>query len=361
MSEQNSGEKTEKATPRKRRQARENAQVLKSHELIAAASLLVMFAVLSGFGAQMVDNLKDLFTQYLGIADALPDVLSIAYVRATMLDVLLKIAVVLLPVLAAAVLSGLLFNYVQVGFLFTAKGLTPKLDRINMISGFKRIFSKQSLAQLAKAVIKIAVLGIVAYDAYKKHMNEFPNTMGMSVGDAAAYMTKLLFSVARSIALVLLIMGPVDLFYEWRKREKELMMTKQELKDEYKLTEGDPQIKGRIRRKQREVSGRRMIQAVSRADVVITNPTHFAVALAYDEKKNKAPVVVAKGQDYLAKKIKEKAIKEKITIMENKTLARALYASCEIDDEVPEELYQAVAEILAYVYKLKNRMGGGRR
>lgn len=359
MSEQN-GEKTEKATPRKRKQARENAQVLKSTELIAAASLLVMFAVLSGFGDNMVDRLEKLFTQYLGVADSLPDALDIAYVRRIMLDVILRMGMVLLPVLAAAVLSGLLFNYVQVGFLFTGKGLMPKLDRISMISGFKRFFSKRTFAQLIKTLIKTVVLGVVAYSAVKKHLNEFPNTMELSVPDAAAYMTKLLFSVARALAIVLLIMGPVDWFYEWRRHEKDLMMTKQELKDEYKLTEGDPQTKGRVRRKQREISGRRMIQAVSKADVVVTNPTHFAVALAYDEKKNKAPVVVAKGQDYLAKKIKEKAIEKKITIMENKPLARALYASCDINDEVPEELYQAVAEILAYVYKLKNKKGGGR-
>lgn len=322
--------------------------------------MLVLFAVLSGFGGQMVDGLKGIFVQYLGIAEALPDVLTIAYVRSTMLGTMLRMLVVLLPIFAAAMLCGLLFNYVQVGFLFTSKGLTPKLDRINMISGFKRIFSKQAVAQLVKALIKIAVLGIVAYSSYKKHMNELPNTMGLSVPDAALYMSQMIFSVARNISLVLLILGPADLFYEWRKREKELMMTKQELRDEYKLTEGDPQIKGRIRRKQREMSSHRMMQAVSTADVVVTNPTHYAVALKYDEAKNKAPVVVAKGRDYLARKIKEKAQQEKITIMENVTLARALYAACDIDDEVPEELYQAVAEILAYVYKLKNKQGGGR-
>jgi len=357
MSARQAGEKTEKATPRKRRQARENAQVLKSTELITAFSLLVLFGTLSIFGEYIIDNLKLLLTEFFGGGQSIPDVMTAASASTLLSRALLRTGLILAPLLAAALLAGLLFNYLQVGFLFTSKALKPKMSRINMLEGFKRIFSKQSLAQLVKATVKIAVLGIVAYQEYQARVAEMPNLMWKSVPDAAAFVASLLLDVAFKLSIAFAILAPVDYFYEWRKREKELMMTKQEVRDEYKLTEGDPQIKGKIRQKQRQISGMRMIQAVAQADVVVTNPTHYAVALSYDERKNQAPLVVAKGKDYLAKKIREKAGENKVEIVENRQLAQALYFYCDIGDEVPEELYQAVAEILAYVYRLKNKLG----
>ena len=358
MSPQQAGEKTEKATPRKRRQAREDAQVLKSAEVITAFSLLVLFGVLSLFGSHIIDQLQLIMTEFFTVPAPATARLSQTVARTFFQRAVLRIGLAVAPVLAAAVLAGLVANYLQVGFLFASKGIQPKMSRINPLQGWQRIFSRQSLAQLVKALIKIICLLIIAYHEYKERLAEFPNLMWFNIADASAFEGKLLLGVAFKICLLFAILGPVDYFYEWRKREKELMMTKQELRDEFKLTEGDPQVKGRIRQRQRQISGQRMIQAVPQADVVITNPTRFAVALAYDAQKDQAPHVLAKGRDYLAKKIRETAQQANVEIVEDRQLAQALYFFCEIGDEVPEELYQAVAEILAYVYRLKNRQEG---
>ncbi len=360
MSPQQSGEKTEKATPRKRRQAREDAQVLKSGEVITAFSLLLVFAALALFGNYVLHQLRLLMTEFFTVSDLTTAQVGLGTVRPFLQKALLRIGLAIAPLLAAGLLAGLLANYLQVGFLFVSKGIQPKMSRINMIEGFKRIFSSQSLAQLIKALFKIILLLIIAYNEYKKRLAEFPNLMWFNITDASAFIASMLLGVAFKVCLLFAILGPVDYFYEWRKREKELMMTKQEVRDEYKLTEGDPQIKGRIRQRQRQISGQRMMQAVPKADVIITNPTHYAVALAYDADQDQAPQVVAKGRGYLARKIKETAIQARVEIVENKQLAQALYFFCDIGDEVPEELYQAVAEILAYVYRLKNKQGGTR-
>ncbi len=357
MSAERSGEKTEKATPKRRRDARENAQVLKSAEMITALTLLVLFGTLSIFGDTMIGNLKLLLTTFFSAGKSVPDVMTPSSISPPLLKAVEMMALIAAPMLIAAFLAGLVFNYLQVGFLFTPKMLKPKFERISPLAGLKRIFSKKTLAQLVKSTIKVVILGAVAYEEYQAHISEMPGLMWQSVPEAAAFIARLLLNTAFKLAIALAIFAPIDYFYEWRKREKELMMTKQEVKEEFKMTEGDPQIKGKIRQKQRQISGMRMIQAVQTADVVITNPTHYAIALSYDDQKHGAPVVVAKGKDYLAQKIREKAKECQIEMVENRPLAQALYFYCEIGDEVPEEMYQAVAEILAYVYRLKNKLG----
>jgi len=355
MSQQPSGEKTEKATPKRKREAREKGQVFKSVEVNTALSMLVLFGVLSVFGQSIVENIKKLMTYFFKM-DA-PAEMNAAAVSAMFGNAILMFIGIIAPVLIAAFAVGVVSSVVQTGFVFSTKALAPKFDRINPLSGFKRIFSKRTLLDLLKSVIKITILCVVAYNEYRAHMEDFKGLMGQDVPTATAACVDMILSVAFNLAIAFALFAPFDYMYQRWKYNKDLMMTKQEVKDEYKLTEGNPQIKGRIAQKQRQMSRMRMVQAVKDADVVITNPTHYAVALEYKEGKNTAPKVVAKGKDYLAQKIKEKAKEHNVEIVENKPLAQALYFFCEVGDEIPEDMYKAVAEVLAYVYKMRKKGG----
>ena len=355
MSPQPSGEKTEKATPRRKREAREKGQIFKSIEINTALSMLVMFGVLAVFGRTIVENIKKLLHYFFTMQA--PDDFGVAAAVAMFGDAAWMFIGIIAPILVAALVAGVVFNLVQVGFIFSTKAMAPKFDRINPLSGFKRIFSKRTLIDLVKSIIKIAILGIVAYNEYEGHMEDFKGLMGQDVSLATASFVDMILSIAFNLAIAFAIFAPFDYIYQRWKHNKDLMMTKQEVRDEYKLTEGNPQTKGRIVQKQRQMSRMRMVQAVKDADVVITNPTHYAVALEYKEGKNTAPIIIAKGKDHLALKIKEKAKEESVQIVENKPLAQSLYFFCEVGDEVPEDMYKAVAEVLAYVYRMK-KMGG---
>ncbi len=355
MSPQPSGEKTEKATPRRKREAREKGQIFKSIEINTALSMLVMFGVLAVFGRTIVENIKKLLHYFFTMQA--PDDFGVAAVVAMFGDAAWMFIGIIAPILVATFVAGVVFNLVQVGFIFSTKALAPKFDRISPLSGFKRIFSKRTLIDLVKSIIKIAILGIVAYNEYEGHMEDFKGLMGQDVGLATASFVDMILSIAFNLAIAFAIFAPFDYMYQRWKHNKDLMMTKQEVRDEYKLTEGNPQTKGRIVQKQRQMSRMRMVQAVKDADVVITNPTHYAVALEYKEGKNTAPIIIAKGKDHLALKIKEKAKEASVQIVENKPLAQSLYFFCEVGDEVPEDMYKAVAEVLAYVYRMK-KMGG---
>ena len=355
MSTQPSGEKTEKATPKRKRDAREKGQVFKSVEVISAFSLIVMFGVLWIFGGSIAGNIKYMMQSFF--TAEIPETVNALVAARALGSAIQSFLGIVAPVLVAAVLCGLVFNLVQVGFNFTTKSMAPKLEKISMISGFKRIFSKKTLIELAKSIVKIVLLGWVAYSEYQKHISSFPSLMGKDLEYAIPAALKIVLSVAFKLAIAFAIFAPFDYMYQRWKYNKDLMMTKQEVRDEYKLTEGNPEIKGRITQKQRQMSRTRMVQAVKEADVVITNPTHYAVALSYKENKYKAPIVVAKGKDHLAQKIKEKAREHSVEIVENRPVAQSLYFFCEVGDEVPEDMYKAVAEILAYVYRLKKKAG----
>ncbi len=359
MSSQQTGEKTEKATPKRKRDSREKGQVFKSTEMVSSLSLIVMLAVFSIFGTSIIGNLSKLITSTFTYR-AIPDTLTMASVSAALTNALKYFFLVMAPVLIAAFFSAFLFNVVQVGFLFSTKAISPKLEKISMVAGFKRLFSVTTIAELFKSIIKITIIAVVAYNAYKNEFGKMPQLMPQNVLLSAQQFVKITLSVAFKIAIALAIFAPIDYFYQWWKYNKDLKMTKQEVKDEYKLSEGDPQIKGKIRQKQREMSQMRMMQAVEEADVIITNPTHYAIGLSYDGEKHDAPLVVAKGKDFLAQKLKEKAKELEIEMVENKPLAQSLYFHCDVGEEVPEDLYQAVAEILAYVYNLKKNMRRGR-
>ncbi|MDR0248453.1 MAG: flagellar biosynthesis protein FlhB [Oscillospiraceae bacterium] len=346
------GEKTEKATPKKRQDARKKGQVLKSAEVNTAVMTMAMFATLYLFGSAMSQSLMGMMTAALTGESAQPPTVHGAYTVIT--SSLWRILLMLAPFFAVAIVMGLAVNVAQIGFLLVGEPLRPKLSKISILQGFKRIFSLKSVAEMLKAVLKITLVAWVVYDEYTKSLGGFAGMMGLTVPQSAAHIFTLVVNVAFRAILVLAAIGLADYLYQWWEYERNLRMTKEEVRQEYKLQEGDPQIKAKRREKQRRMSMLRMMQALPRADVVITNPTHYAVALRWREEEAPAPVVVAKGKDYVAQKIKEKARELKIEIVENKAVAQALYLACDIDDEIPEDMFMAVAEILAGIYRLRN-------
>lgn len=348
-----SGEKTEKPTPKRRKEAREKGQVLQSRELTSALLLVFIFLSLKIFSSYMFNSLEEhinyVYNKYL-ISD---DFYSKKEIILLLRYIFLKTAKIVAPILGVAFIFALIINYFQVGFLFTTKTLQIKFSRINPIEGFKRIFSKRALVELVKSFLKIILLSYIVYSYMIGQVNNIMRLLEKDISNIVFYIAKTTFEIAIRIGLVLLGLSVLDYAYQWWEHEKSLRMSKQEIKEEYKQTEGDPNIKSKIKEKQRQISMRRMMQDVPKADVIITNPTHYAIAMKYDKEKYDAPYIIAKGKDIIAENIKKVARESSIPIVENKWLARHLYNNVEIGQVIPEELYQAVAEILAYVYSLK--------
>jgi len=345
------GEKTEKATPRRRQEARKKGQVLRSIEINSALILLVAFTAIYALGPYIYRELSQFMQWMFGNAFTLE--FSVAGIRNFFINALIVFLKVTLPIMLLIMVIGVLANVVQVGFMFTGEPLKIKLERLNPVAGLKRIFSKRSLVELFKSLVKVGAAGYIAFDVIRDEFMRLPALQDMDVMAIGIFIGSLTYRIGWRVGLVLLILAIFDYAYQWWEYEKNLRMSKQEIKDEYKQTEGDPLIRSKIKERQRQMAMRRMMQDIPQADVVITNPTHFAVAIKYDGKTMQAPVVVAKGQDFVAARIKEIAKEHRIAIVENKPLAQALFKSVEIGAEVPPELYKAVAEVLAFVYQLK--------
>ena len=349
------GEKTEEPTAKKLSDARKEGQVARSQELIMAASLLALFLILKIFVGWIGKKFISLFYSVYEMFDVFTgdeengSVIMFGLLR----DIIWDTVLILLPIFLSALLTAFIINVFQVKWQISLKPLQPKLNKFNPISGFKKIFSAEKLFDFIKAVLKIAIISILAYSTLKDKMEILFQLVDMDLGAAIIEIGDLVLNLGIKISAFYMIVGLADYIYQKLKFKKEMMMTKQEIKDEFKQTEGDPQVKGRIRQKMREASRRRMMQRLPEADVVITNPTHFACALKYDRTQNDAPVLIAKGADYLAEKIKEVARENFVPIVENKPLARMLYYNVELEQEIPEELYQMAAEVLRYVYSLK--------
>lgn len=257
-----------------------------------------------------------------------------------------------LPVGLSAAVSALIVTVSQVGFVMTPKPLTLKLDRLNPVSGLKKVFSLRSLVELVKGLLKAALLGFVIYYSLMKETPELVSAIRFPLEAGVSRLLSKLLNLSFRLAFLLLVLGIFDYAYQKWEFERSIRMSKQEIKEEYKQMEGDPQIKSKIRQKQRELARSRMMSSVPRADVVITNPTRLAIALEYDREAMDAPVVTAKGSGFLARRIREIAVEWQIPLVENKPLARSLFETVEVGEEVPEELYRAVAEVLAFVYSL---------
>ena len=350
------GEKTEDATTKKLEDARKEGQVARSQEFITAAGLMSLFLALKIFagtiGNQMIGNFQD---SYSFISKYAKEEFTISIGTNLINNVGKQIIMICLPVFIIGVIVAFAVNIFQVKWKITGKPLQPKLNKLNPINGFKKIISVDKIMEFIKSVLKIIVIGIIVYNEFKDRVSELPLLYGS--GNLQAFIVmigNIVINLGIKISALFLVIGLADFIYQKLKFKKDMKMTKQEIKDEFKQSEGDPQIKSRIRQKMRQVSMSRMMQRLPQADVVITNPTHFACALLYDRETSEAPILIAKGADYLAAKIKEKAKENNIPIVENKPLARMLYYNVDLENEIPKELYQMAAEVLPYVYGLKN-------
>lgn len=348
------GEKTEKATPKRKRDERKKGNIFQSHEVVVVFTLLVSFFSLKFLGPYVVQLLENSIKTFLGMSVSIKE-LNALQLRKLFLTGGQIFLITTMPILLICSLSAIIATVAQTKGLFTMQALSVKFSRMNPIQGIKKLFSVRGVVELLKSLIKIVILGYIIYSLYKKEIWQFPKMMSIGFGKSMAFTGSLIFDIAKNAAIIMAFVAVADYAYQWWEYEKNLRMSKQELKEEYKQTEGDPQVKGKIREKQQAQARKRMMQQVPSADVVIRNPTHFAVAIKYDPNRNNAPVVVAKGADSLALRIVKIAEENNIYITENKPLARGLYENVDLDAEIPEKFYKPVAEILAFVYNLKNK------
>lgn len=346
-------EKTEKATPKKRQEARKKGQVAKSSDLSPALILLFVsasFLMLGGYyKARINEMFGGLFQDWLTMELTTENVMEL------FLNITQQMLIMLLPIFAIVLVVGVVGNVMQFGFLLTGEPLKLKLSKLNPIEGFKRIFSMRSLVEFLKSILKVTIIGVLVYSTIVSEWDRLLTLSSMPLEATFSFTASLTIKLGLEVGAVLAVLAFLDFMYQKYEHEKSLKMSKQDIKDEHKKTEGDPLIKGRIRERQRKMALQRMMQDVPKADVVITNPTHYAIALKYDAASMEAPKILAKGADHVALRIREIAKENGVITMENKPLARALYDRAEIGDTIPADLFQAVAEVLAYVYKLKGR------
>ncbi len=348
------GEKTEKATPKRKQDERKKGNVFQSHEVVMVAGLLASFYGLKLLGPFTLQTLETSVAQFFLLAGEFEEI-SIQECRQLFIDGFIIFVKAALPLLLISGLVAVILTLAQTKLLFSMKSLAFKANRLNPLSGLKKIISLRGMVEMLKAVSKILILGYIVYTVFVEYIPQLPRLMDMNLGQAAAQTGSMILDIVSTVAIAAAAVAAADYIYQWWDYEKNLRMSKQELKEEYKQSEGDPQVKGKIRERQQAQARRRMMQNVPEADVIIRNPTHYAVAVRYIPEKNNAPVVVAKGVDSLALKIVAVGEEHGVTIMENRPLARGLYEAVDIDREIPENYYQAVAEVLAFVYSLKQK------
>lgn len=346
--------KTEKATPKKRRDERKKGNAYQSKDVISIVVLIVGFVLISKLGGFVAGQIKLLYVKQITMMEGLHD-MTVATCMQVFREGLQVFFITAVPIMAALALTGIVMTGVQTGFLVSGDLLKFKFSRISLLQGMKRLMSLRSVVQLVKSVMKVLVIMWIIYSSVKGLLLITPDILNTGMDRSIQFMIDRTMAMVYKICLFFVAVAVLDYSYQKYDYEKKLRMTKQEIKDEYKQTEGDPFIKGRIREKQRKMSLNRMIQQVPFADVIVRNPTHFAVALKYDIDKDLAPMVVAKGQDHTARRIIEAAERNHVLITENKFLAQSLYRSVEINDYIPQEFYQAVAEILAWVYSSREK------
>jgi len=346
-------ERTESATPRRREEVRRRGQTARSAEVGSVAALLAGFLFLRYWGANVVASLIDLMRG--GFQNLSQSELTVDHVVAATQSFALLLAMMVVPIFLLMMAIGVAANLFQVGFLLTLRPLQPDFSRLDPLEGSKRLLSKRSLVELGKAIAKLATVGLVVYFVLKGRVESVVALPMVPWPGSVLVVASLAFDAAIWSAVVLLVLAAIDYGYQRFAFEQQIKMSREEIKEELKQTEGNPVIRQRVRQLQRAVAQRRMMQAVPKADVVITNPTHYAVALQYDARSMRAPRVVAKGQDLIAQQIKRIAQEHGVPMMENKPLAQALYKVCEIGQEIPAEMYSAVAELLAFVYRLRMR------
>lgn len=351
------GEKTEEPTAKKLEDARKKGQVMRSTEVVAAATLLAFFFMLKIFVGFIGNRFMTSFRQTIGfISDYTSEPFTLNTARTIIRGSFWNIIVAAFPIMIVGLVVTIVAIVFQVKWKVTAEPLKPKFDKFNPVTGMKRLFSKDKIMDLFKSIAKVVILAYVVYSYLKNQWPLIYKMYSYTLPQAIAVIGDTVINVGIRISALFAMIAMFDLFYQKWKYHQDMMMSKQEVKDEYKNSEGDPKVKSQQKQRMQQASQRRMMQDLPNADVVITNPTHLAVAIKYDKDTNEAPVVVAKGADYLAQKIKDRARENAIEIVENKPLARMLYHNVEIGAEIPPELYQMVAEVLAYVYSLTGRV-----
>jgi flagellar biosynthetic protein FlhB len=353
MAEEFSGEKSEQATPRRREEARKKGQVAKSREIPSVLVLMTGLLVLFLIGGHITNRLADFTAQMLSRAGTLP--ITPSSVQALGQEMITFLLAALAPLLLAVLAMAVLANYIQVGTLFAVELIKPDFSKINIFKGLKRLFSIQSWVELLKSMLKLVIIGYVAYSTIAGEVKDIVPLTDQELPSIFSYISRVSFHIFIKSTLVMALLAGLDYLFQRFQHEKKLRMTHQELKEEFKQTEGDPLIKSRVRSLQREMARRRMMAEVPKADVIITNPTPLAVAVTYRNGEMVAPQVSAKGANLLAEKIKEIARSHEIPILENKPLAQTLFKTVELGQMIPPSLYQVVAEVLAYVYRLKNK------
>ncbi len=353
MAEESFQEKTEQATPKRREEARKKGQVARSQELNSAVVLMAALLGIYAMGSMLFGDLASLMARTLGSSHTID--LSQAGFRTHMLGWARYFFGTIGPIGLVIGVAALSVSLGQVGFVVNEEALNLKFNRLDPLAGAKRILSKRSLFELAKNIVKVAVIGYVSYRSIAPEMQQISLLADADIGSTFRYIGYAVFKVGMWTALALLFLAIIDFIYQRFELNQSIRMTKQEVKEENKQTEGDPQVRMRIRSLQREAARRRMMDEVPEADVVITNPTHYAVALKYDIETMAAPAVVAKGQNLIAERIKQIARECGIPTVENKPLAQALFKAVGVGEGIPEDLYRAVAEVLAYVFRLKER------
>lgn len=346
-------EKTEEASPKKKQDSRKKGQIARSKDVGLALTMAACTLVIIALSSFLIGSLKGNIIYFLG--DHLLMDLTESSVKAISVTVVGKIAMGILPIALPVMLAGIIASLMQTGFLVTGEPLKPSLGKLNPIKGFKNMFSMKSLVDLVKNLTMISVVAFIGYSYITGNFDKIMQVGNLYLPTLGVEIKELVLGIFTKITLLLVIIAAVDYFAQFKMHNKELRMSKQEVKEEYKQMEGDPQLKAKIKQKQREMSQKRMMQSVADATVVITNPTHIAIAIKYVEGQMEAPKLVAKGAENVAIKIKELAKEADVPIIENKPLARLIYSEVELEEDIPQDMYQAVAEILAMVYKLNQK------
>lgn len=352
--DQDPSQKTEEPTQRRLDEALKRGQVVNSREVTNFLILLAL-TISALFAAPFIFKETTLGLSYF--IESSYDI-NINDSRSYFLFTYLfqKFSVLMLIPILLALLAAFGSGFIQHGFRISAEAIQPKLERISPLQGFKRLFSTKSVVELIKGIIKISLIGIIAYKVVLPYMVKFDDVVDYSINDIMDFLTKLVARLLIAVCAIMGVIAALDFLYQKYEHMKSLRMSRRELKDEYKQTEGDPVIKGRIKALRQERARKRMMAEVPKSEVVITNPTHYAVALSYDEKSMKAPKLVAKGKDLIALKIRKIAEENKVPVVENPPLAQALFHTVELDEEIPLTHYQAVAEVISYVYRLKGKI-----
>jgi len=357
MAEDNDdSQRTEEPTQKRLSDAHEKGQVAISRELnhwfMFGGGTLAVFV----FGPKLVRDVSDAVSILVEQPHRIP--VDPAGLAGLFNGLVLDLALAMAPIVAILVLAAIAGSMLQAGILFAPEQITPKLERISPMSGFKRLFSVRAIVELLKGIIKMVIVGVVGWYAIRPNMMDLDRFVLLGLPDAATGTQQIVVNMMVAVMAAMTVIAGLDLLYQRFQHRKSLRMSREELREEFKQSEGDPHVKGRLKQIRAERARRRMMAEVPKASVVITNPTHFAVALAYEQGAMSAPRVVAKGADIVAAKIREIAKANDVPIVENPPLARALYAGVELDQEIPPEQYRAVAEIIGYVMRIRGRLGG---